>query len=247
MNCVTAPTAVTQSIREKRRSCGFLGDLGGSVSSSQIRPKSDVVRSARIATSTSPEALNRGANESRLLAPGRIAHLPSQFGQWCYERACDARYSGGAAPAFNRFPWLPFAISCKSNLAPLKCPCKRSDHRAADNYSQRDEITTINGRLSRWRQIDHRHGVQRNIVGEKSAKASALEDDRSSFLELRALNGSPLILDEYFEYLRRLKNSNTQWKRARRKTVTERQLRYTEGDWRKYGYPRARECDCTCG
>src|SRR5258708_15475751 len=128
MNCVTARTAVTQSIEEKRRCCVFFCGFCVSVASPQNFSRNDAFPSDTIATSPSSEALNRGANESRLLAPGRIAHLPSKFGQWCYERAYDARYSGGAAPAFHRLPWLPFAISCKSNLASLKCPCKRSDH-----------------------------------------------------------------------------------------------------------------------
>ena len=55
-------------------------------------------------------------------------------GQWCYERAFDTRYSGGAAPAFHRFPWLPFAINCNSKLSTTKRAGKREDHRAANQY-----------------------------------------------------------------------------------------------------------------
>src|SRR6185437_9195083 len=54
----------------------------------------------------------RGANVSRLLAPGRVARLPDRsVGQWLVRARVIARYSGGAAPASHRFPCPAFAVN----------------------------------------------------------------------------------------------------------------------------------------
>ena len=69
-----------------------------------------------------------------------------------------ARYSGGAAPASHRFPWLPSAINCLAKLAAPKRPRKRDNHRTAENKSNRDENAWID-RPALWRrgEIYHRH------------------------------------------------------------------------------------------
>src|SRR5688500_20277267 len=69
------------------------------------------------ATSTSPEVLQSGADESRLLAPGRRTHLPSRPGQWRYECVFTARYSGGGAPALHRDPLLPTAVAHETEIS----------------------------------------------------------------------------------------------------------------------------------
>ncbi len=64
-----------------------------------------------VATSPPPRHSECGTSRGRLLAPGRVAHLPDPVGQWLVEDACYARYSGGAAPALHRFPWPPLVRS----------------------------------------------------------------------------------------------------------------------------------------
>lgn len=111
-----------------------------------------------IATSTSPEALQSGADESRLLAPGRRTHLPSRRGQWCYECVFTARYSGGAAPASHRFPWLPSAIDYAPKLSAAERSRKHDYHRPADQQRQRDHEPRIDrSAYRRGGQIDYRH------------------------------------------------------------------------------------------
>src|SRR5471030_2032857 len=77
----------------------------------------DARNAKRDYTLVSPLILPRGsckcgANVGRLLAPGCVARLPDLPGQWHRKHAHLARYSGGAAPALNRFPCPAFAISC---------------------------------------------------------------------------------------------------------------------------------------
>src|SRR4030095_10870203 len=64
-----------------------------------------------IATSPSPEGVCiRGADESRLLAPGRVAHLPDRS-QWRVERACELPVTvAGPHRLMDRFPGLPSAF-----------------------------------------------------------------------------------------------------------------------------------------
>src|SRR5205814_8121271 len=59
-------------------------------------------------------------------------------------RVCvNARYSGGAAPASHRFPWLPSAIDYLAKLPTSQRLRKRDDHRATDHERKRDEITRV--------------------------------------------------------------------------------------------------------
>src|SRR5688572_8284723 len=97
------------------------------------------------------------------------------------------RYSGGAAPAFHRFPWLPFAINCSSKLPTTKCPGKRKNHCPANDDSESDEVPAVDradafGR----RQVDHRNGVKGYIVCQKTAECTSLEDNGLLLLELCA-------------------------------------------------------------
>src|SRR6478672_11967759 len=74
-----------------------------------------------------PRLRSRGASESRLLAPGRVAHLPGLPDQWCYERALmpdtvagPRRLSTGFRGSLSRFDY-------KSKLAALERACKHDD------------------------------------------------------------------------------------------------------------------------
>ena len=68
-----------------------------------------------------------------------------------YESALTARYSGGAAPAFNRFPWLPSAIDCWAKLSTSQRLRKREHHRPPDHQRNRDQIAWIDGVRRRGR------------------------------------------------------------------------------------------------
>src|SRR5438552_306292 len=68
-------------------------------------------------------------------------NLPGFLCQWLSTSARYVRYSGGAAPASNRFPWLPSAINCESKLLAAERVRKNGHHYAAERKNQRDEIT----------------------------------------------------------------------------------------------------------
>ena len=76
-----------------------------------------------------------------------------------YESALTARYSGGAAPAFNRFPWLPSAIDCWAKLSTSERLRKRQHHRPANDKRNRNQESWIDRRArGRWGwKIDDRH------------------------------------------------------------------------------------------
>src|SRR5438270_2495140 len=159
------------------------------------------VRNKRLtATSASPEVLQSGADVSRLLAPGRPTHLPScSCSQWRYESTITARYSGWAAPAFNRFPWLPSAIDCLAKLSTAQRLRKRQDHRCPDDQRQSNEIARIDrSRLWRRRQIDHRHRVLGHVGCEEASEIPLVDRHRIHFLESRTGDASRFVFNHDF-------------------------------------------------
>lgn len=86
------------------------------------------------ATRTSPEVLRKWRGRESSPGSGPRDSPSRLLLQSVALRVCvDARYSGGAAPASNRFPWLPFAINCWGEAiyvsAPAQAPessCRRS-------------------------------------------------------------------------------------------------------------------------
>src|SRR5438045_6317461 len=109
------------------------------------------------ATSTSPEVLRKWRGRKSSPGSGPSTHLPSCSCQpVAYESALTARYSGGAAPAFNRFPWLPSAIDCWAKLSTSQRLRKREHHRPPDHQRNRDEIAWLGGvRRRRGRKVDY--------------------------------------------------------------------------------------------
>src|SRR5450759_4474548 len=85
------------------------------------------------ATRTSPEVLRKWRGRESSPGSGPRDSPSRLLLQSVALRVCvDARYSGGAAPASNRFPWLPFAINCWAKLSTSQRLRKRQNHRAAD-------------------------------------------------------------------------------------------------------------------
>src|SRR5437773_5804232 len=87
-----------------------------------------------------------------------------------------ARYSGGAAPAFNRFPWLPSAIDCSAKLSTSQRLRKRQNHRASDHQRKRYEIARIDrSRRRRGRKVDHRERIFGHVRREETSKVPVVD------------------------------------------------------------------------
>src|SRR5688500_4096195 len=138
---------------------------------------------------------------------------------------CVARYSGGAAPASHRFPWLPLANRLSRRLSPPECAGKRKDHRAADDERKRDHVTRIDPPdFYLGGEVDERDGIRWNIVREKTPKASLLDRNWRLLLELCPGDAPLLRLDQHFEYLRVANDGNAERKSIRRERVAESEL-----------------------
>ena len=117
------------------------------------------------ATSTSPEVLKiRGASKSRLLAPGRVAHLPGDVPPVVLRARviCPIQWRGrtGIKPVSV----APLAIDCVGSLRAPERACKRKDHRTAKNNCKRDHVARIDvASTAECRKIDDRNGIGRYI------------------------------------------------------------------------------------
>src|SRR5437868_1097376 len=144
-----------------------------------------------------PRFCESGADESRLLAPGCATHLPGcSCSQWRYESTFSARYSGGAAPAFNRFPWLPSAIDCLAKLSTSQRLRKRQHHRTSDHEREGDQVTRIDRvRRWRWRKVDHGNRVLRHVRREKTPEIPIVDGDGINLAQMRSGHTARLLLD----------------------------------------------------
>src|SRR6266566_7840696 len=117
------------------------------------------------ATSTSPEVLRKWRGRESSPGSGPLDSPSRLLLQSVAFRVCvAARYSGGAAPALHRFPWLPSAIDCFAKLPTSKGQRKRQNHRAPNHERESDEIAWIDRvRRRRCGEVDHRDRIFRHV------------------------------------------------------------------------------------
>src|SRR2546423_4855309 len=135
------------------------------------------------ATRTSPEVLRKWRGRESSPGFGPLDSPSRLLLQSVALRVCvGARYSGGAAPAFNRFPWLPSAIDCLAKLSTSQRLRKRQDHRAANHECKSNEVARVDHAcVRRHGEIDHCNGVRRYVATEKSPEVTLVDIHRVHF------------------------------------------------------------------
>ncbi len=114
----------------------------------------------------------------------------------------SARYSGGAAPASHRFPWLPSAIDCLAKLSTSKCARKRENHRASQRDRECYHKAWIDGAPGRPRgKIDDRHRIRRNVGCEESAKPAPFDRHRIYFFHVGRDGGPAFVFEQDFIHI----------------------------------------------
>src|SRR6267154_3917309 len=152
------------------------------------------------ATRTSPEVLRKWRGRESSPGSGPLDSPSRLLLQSVALRvSVIARYSGGAAPASNRFPWLPSAINYWAKLSTSKRLRKRQDHRASDQERKRHEIARIDrsSRLRRRRKIYDRHGFLGHVRRQEAAEVALVDGNRIDFLQVWTRNVAGFFLYQY--------------------------------------------------
>jgi hypothetical protein len=155
-----------------------------------------------------------GADESRLLARDRITAFPAAMASGTSVLRSNVPYSGGAAPASHRFPWLSSALF-QSKLLSQKRSRKRGEHRTANNERQQDHVVPMRVAV-RARDFNHRNGGCRHFRSEKSSELPALHGYRLDFLQLGSVDICFGVFDKHFEDRRRPREWESNRKRLAR-------------------------------